>query len=1077
MTYCRYPHIFRDDVVFVADDDVWLGSVLGGRASRVTAGEVTPMNPRFSPGGGRIAYTATTNGGWDAYVADLDGGSRRLTWLSARRMLVSGWLDDETILLSSAHAAIHGIDASMYSLSLDGKLTRLPWGAATSAAVHRSGRVVVATSNFRDPSGWKRHRGGMAARLYTSPDGTSDWKRVLPAETAGLFSPTWVGERIVFTSDLGDDPQVQAQVWSVNASGRDLRRHTAHGPADGYVRDATSDGKVVVYHARGDLYQLASLKAEPQKLDIYVPVGRPRPVPVAPNEHLEQIVPDQGGDGSLLEWRGAAYFLTHRGGPARALADTAGVRVREPRFLDDKGRVVWVSDVAGEDCLEIRQVDGGDKTPRRIATGRLGRVLALQSSPTGAKIAVGSHDGTVSLVDVARGSVKKIGRSPGGEPSGFAWSPDGRYIVWRSALAHEGALGQLVGYDVTGEQSFTLTKGQFNDFSPTFTPDGKHLCFLSSRTIDPTYDELAFDLSFTNSVRPWLVPLSAAEPAPFGPAADGWPISEPADKDDDKATDDKPAEGEAAGGEAKEVEPGIEFDVEGFEDRMVAFPVPSGRYGSLAATKEGLIWRSYKSIGELGAGRAGVDGEVKDSIEHFSFRTRKLTVLVDAADGAAVSGDGERMVVRNGDEVWVQSADQPADDDDAKVHVDLSRLRREVDPVAEWRQMFEENARLMRDHYWRDDFDGTDWDAAVARYRPLLGEITTHSDLVDVLWETVGELNTSHAYVSAPPLLDDAPRVGFLGAEYARNAKGEVVVRRVLPGESSDPSARSPLRAAGVAVEAGDVIVAVDGRPTNEAPDLGALLLGAADKVVELTVARGRQKRRVAVVPTANEAPMRYHEWVAGRVAYVAEHGGGRLGYVHVPDMVASGWAEFQRLIDAAMRHEGVVVDVRFNGGGHTSELILERIARRAIGWAGARHLDQPGTYPQQARRGPVVFVTNPYAGSDGDIVTAAAQNMGLGPVVGERSWGGVVGIDGRFTLVDGTEVTQPRYWISFEKQGFEIENHGVDPDVVVEVGPAEWESARDIQLDKAIELALAALAESPASVAPSFAAPRFGTR
>lgn len=799
-------------------------------------------------------------------------------------MLVSGWLDDETILLSSAHAAIHGIDASMYSLSLDGTNC----GRRGRAPRHRPrrtvGPVVVATSNFRDPSGWKRYRGGMAARLYTSPDGTSDWKRVLPAETAGLFSPTWVGERIVFTSDLGDDPQVQAQVWSVNASAWTSAgtRRTAPPTATSVMPPAHA--KVVVYHARGDLYQLASLKAEPQKLDIYVPVGRPRPVPVAPNEHLEQIVPDQGGDGSLLEWRGAAYFLTHRGSPARALADTAGVRVREPRFLDDKGRVVWVSDVAGEDCLEIRQVDGGDKTPRRIATGRLGRVLALQSSPTGAKIAVWQ---TMHRLARRRGPrLREEDRPvPGRRALWFALSPDGRYIVWRSALAHEGALGQLVGYDVTGEQAFTLTKGQFNDFSPTFTPDGKHLCFLSSRTIDPTYDELAFDLSFTNSVRPWLVPLSAAEPAPFGPAADGWPISEPADKDDDKATDDKPAEGEAAGGEAKEVEPGIEFDVEGFEDRMVAFPVPSGRYGSLAATKEGLIWRSYKSIGELGAGRAGVDGEVR--ISSSTSRSGPASSPCWSAPPTAPPSQTANAwscatVTRCG---CSRPTSLPTTMTPRCTSTCRGCVARSIRSPSGGRC-----SRRTRGSCATTTGATTSTARTGTPPSPATGPCwarsrRTHSDLVDVLWETVGELNTSHAYVSAPPLLDDAPRVGFLLGRRSTRA----TPRGGWSCAASSP-ARAPIRAPGrrCGPQASPSRPVTSSSPSTAVrrtrpPTSARSCSGRPTRAVEPTVARGRQKRRVAVVPTANEAPMRYHEWVAGRVAYVAEHGEGRRAMCTCP--------------------------------------------------------------------------------------------------------------------------------------------------------------------------------------------------
>ncbi len=1052
--YLRFPHIHGQFVTFIADDDVWLGELDGGRATRVTLGELRPRNPRFSPDGNQVAFTASTNGGVDAYVTDLDGGTTRLTWVSASHMLVSGWLDDEHILLSSTHDSRHRIDASMYSLSLDGRLTRLPWGIASAASVHRKGRVVVATSNFVDPSGWKRYRGGMAQRLYVSPTGEGDWKRVLSEQKASLSSPTWVGERLVFTADLGLTHEAQAQVWSVNAAGRDLRQHTSHTFAEGYVRNASSDGQSLVYHARGELYYLASLKAEPQRLDITVALGRPTPVQVAPTDRLERVVPDQGGDASLVEWRGAAYLLTHRGGPARAVADRPGVRVREPRFLDATGRAVWVSDVDGEDCLEIGPLDG-DGATRRMASGRLGRVMSMEPNPRGTKVAVGSHDGTVYIVDAARASVKKVGRSTVGEATGFAWSPDGRYLVWRSGIASEGTLGHLVGYDLADEMGFTLTKGRFNDFSPVFTRDGRYLCFLSSRTFDPAYDEMGFDLGFTNTVRPWLAPLSAVEPAPFGPSADGWPLSDPEDR-----------------GKGDKDEDHIEFDTDGFEDRLVAFPVPSGRYAHLQATRDGVLWCAKRSLGELGALRAGVEGEVKDTLEHFSFRTRKATVVVEACDSGTVTGDGTRLVVRSADSVWVQEAGQAPSDDDAKTVVDLSRMRRTLDLGAEWRQMFDENARLMRDHYWREDMDGVDWKTVTDAYRPLVERITTHDELIDILTECVAELNTSHAYVVPGCDGNAEPRAGYLGAEFERNANGEVVISRILPGESSDPRARSPLRAAGVAASPGDVIVAIDGHSTAEAPAVGALLLGAAGKVVELTLAHRRQKRRVAVVPTASEASLRYHEWVAGRIDYTREASGGRVGYVHVPDMMAGGWAQFHRHVEEAMRCEAVVVDVRFNSGGHTSELILERLARRAVAWRGARHHDDISTYPAQARRGPVVFLTNAYARSDGDIVTAAAQNLGLGPVVGERSWGGVVGIDGRFTLVDGTKVTQPRYWYSFQDRGFKVENHGVNPDIPVEVGPGEWESDADVQLDVAIAEALTRLGEEPAVMPPDFPPP-----
>ena len=1064
--YLRYPHVHGDDVVFVADDDLWLASIDGGRASRLTSDGNPPRSPKFSPSGDKVAYVSDAGGGFDLQVIDLDGGRRRLTWVGARRMLVSGWLDDEHVLLASDHQDGNRALTSLFSVSLDGDLERLPWGPAMAASVHPDGRVVVASPNFRGPEGWKRYRGGMAVRLWVSDQQRRNWRRLLPDQAASLHAPAWVGDRIIFTSDLGAKlpgrPGEQAQVWSVRGDGADLRCHTTHTFSDGYVRDATTDGRSIVYHARGRLHRLDSLRAKAQVLEVSVGVFEPAPVRLSPTDRLESIVPDRGGDGSILDWRGQAWYLTHRGGPARALSDLPGVRIREPRVLGSSGKAIWASDAEGDDCLEIMPLDG-DGDPRRIAQGRIGRVLALASNADGSKVAVASHDGNVWTIDVARASVKKVGRSANGEATGLTFSPDGRYLVWREAVANEGMLGRLVGYDLTDDKAFMLTKGQFNDFDPAFSLDGKHLYFLSSRTIDPTYDEIGFDLAFTNTIRPHVIPLRAEDTAPFGPSADGWNISEEDEKDPKEASPE---------GEDRKPEP-IVFDLEDAADRMVPLPVPSGRYSALQVTKNGVLWRRHSAhAGEIGAGLLPGD-ERKDQIEYFDLAKRKLAVIVEACDSAAVSGDGLQLVVRNADEVWVQSAEAKAEEDDAKVLVDLGRLRRSVLPRDEWRQMFDENARLMRDHYWRDDMDGVDWAGVVAAYRPLVETIATHDDLVDLLWETVGELNTSHAYIMPEPQGDPAERIGWLGAEFTRNAKGEVVIARILRGESSDPSARSPLRAAGVAARRGDVILAIDGRSTAEVADVGVLLQGAIDKVVELTMVRGRMKRRVAVIPTAGEASLRYHEWVAQQVEYVARRSKGRIGYVHVPDMAAHGWAEFHRLIGQATRCEGVIVDVRFNGGGHTSELIIERLMRRVIGWGFGRHFDEPLPYPGQGMRGPVVFVTNPYAGSDGDIVTGAAQNLGLGPVIGERSWGGTVGIDGRFELVDGTVVTQPRYAHCFDKQGFGLENHGTDPDIVVAMGPSEWESDDDCQLDRAIDEILARLAQTPAATPPSFDPPR----
>jgi tricorn protease len=379
----------------------------------------------------------------------------------------------------------------------------------------------------------------------------------------------------------------------------------------------------------------------------------------------------------------------------------------------------------------------------------------------------------------------------------------------------------------------------------------------------------------------------------------------------------------------------------------------------------------------------------------------------------------------------------------------------------------------MRDHYWREDMDGVDWDAVVERWRPVVEMVSSHDDLVDLLWETVAELNTSHAYVvPTEPPGDQKRRLGLLGADLSPQ-EGGWRIDRILPGESSDPAARSPLRGPGVDAHEGDLIVAVDGMSVDREIGPARHLIGAANKPIELTLRRDGEDRRVVVVPIDDEEVLRYQDWVRSRREYVSRRSDGRLGYVHVPDMMSTGWAQLHRDWRHAAEREGVIVDVRYNRGGHTSQLVLARLSKKLVGWTVARHYSSAGSYPVSAPRGPVVLVANEYSGSDGDIINAASQAVGLDGVVGRRTWGGVVGIDGRFTLVDGTSVTQPRYAFWLEGKDWGVENHGVEPDIEVVHSPADFFSDDDPQLDRAMEEALNLLESRPALTPPSMPEPK----
>jgi tricorn protease len=500
-------------------------------------------------------------------------------------------------------------------------------------------------------------------------------------------------------------------------------------------------------------------------------------------------------------------------------------------------------------------------------------------------------------------------------------------------------------------------------------------------------------------------------------------------------------------------------------DRIVALPVPEARYSGLRAVKGGLAWLREPVTGGLGTGGARpADDAPRPVLERFDFAKREVSELADEVDWFEASGDGTRLVTSDHGRLTVIPAERKADGDnpDDKVEVDRSRARFLLDPAAMWRQAYAEAGRIVRHDFWVPDLADVDWDAVQDEYRPLLDRITTSSEFVDVLWEVFGELGTSHAYAYAPDDGTPAAGPGLLGADIARTGDAWRLTR-VVRGDTSDPRARAPLAAPGAGIAVGDVLLAVDGQPVG--PDgPGPLLTGAAGKPVELTVAPadGSRPRSVPVVPLQSDTRLRYLDWVRVKRAAVRELSGGQIGYLHVPDMVSQGWADFHRDLRTEMLRDALIVDVRGNTGGEISELVVEKLARRVIAWDVPSGLI-PATYPEDAPRGPVVAIADECAGSDGDIVTGAIRLLRLGPVVGTRTWGGVIGFDNEHELIDGTQITVPRLAFWFEEYGWGVENHGVDPDVEVIMSPDDWAAGRDTQLETAIKLALEALQQRPA--------------
>ncbi|MER6370288.1 S41 family peptidase [Streptomyces mirabilis] len=1075
--YLRFPHLHGELVAFTAEDDVWVAPLDGGgRAWRVSADNMPVNHPRISPDGTTVAWTSTRDGAPEVHAAPLEGGpSTRLTYWGSSKTQVRGWTPDGRVLALSTQGQASLRRTWARAVPLDGgPATTLPYGPVGDVVHGDPGVLLLSAPMGREAAWWKRYRGGTAGKLWIDRAGgdgagAGEFVRLHEDLDGNLEYPLWVGERVAFLSDH----EGVGALYSSLADGSDLRRHTPGGGTSRsseaesgggfYARHAATDGARVVYASAGELWLLDDLDgAEPRRLDLRLGGQRvdQQPHLVSASRWFSAAAPDHTGRGSAVSVRGAVHWVTHRSGPARALAARPGVRARLPRAFRVEGEeyVVWVTDAAGDDALEFAPATGlaPGATPRRLAAGQLGRVLGLAMAPDGSRAAVASHDGRVLLVERETGEVREVDRSEDGEVSGLVFSPDSAWLAW----SHPGPrpLCQLKLANTADLSVTEATPLRFRDYAPAFTLDGKHLAFLSARSFDPVYDEHVFDLAFVGGSRPYLITLAATTPSPFGPQRHGRPFEAP---DKDETPDSEGA-------------PTTRIDLDGLADRIVPFPVEAARYSTLRAAKDGLLWLRHPVVGVLGASRATPDDpDPKTELERYDLAQQRVEHLAADADHFAVSGDGKRVLLWTDGKLKVVPSDRRAsndDESDTNITVDLSRVRQTVDPAAEWRQMYDETGRLMRDNFWRPDLGGVDWEGVLERYRPVLERVATHDDLVDLLWEVQGELGTSHAYVTPRGGWGGGDRAqGLLGADISRHEDGSWRIDRILPSETSDPDARAPLAAPGVAVRAGDAIVAVAGQPVDPVAGPGPLLVGTAGKPVELTISPsgGGDPRHAVVVPLADEEPLRYHAWVADRRAYVHEKSGGRLGYLHVPDMQAPGWAQIHRDLRVEVAREGLVVDVRENRGGHTSQLVVEKLARRIVGWDLPRGM-RPYSYPEDAPRGPVVAVANEFSGSDGDIVNAAIKALGIGPVVGTRTWGGVIGIDSRYRLVDGTLVTQPKYAFWLDGYGWGVENHGVDPDVEVVQTPQDYAAGRDAQLDEAIRIALAALEENPAKAAPT---------
>jgi tricorn protease len=1046
--YYSQPTISDTQIVFISDDDMWSVPKEGGTAQRLTSNRGHILSPCFSPDGKNLAYVSTdtaTEG--DVYLMSAEGGfAERLTWLGVQR--ITGWKNNETLYFVSGMEGYPRRQAHVYELNIKTReFKKVDLGPASYYHQGKGFQVLARISG--DPARWKRYLGGTAGVIWTQ-QGAGKFQRILKNIKTNIAKPEVIGKNIYFITDH----EGVANVYVCDLNGQNLKRLTNH--LEYYCRALRAHGNTLVYQCGAEIYTYNVETKSEQKINISAATTGMQSVPryESWSKNFQHAAVHPTASELAVVTRGHLFLVPPFSGPVKELDAERGVRYVCPNYNFDGNKLIAAAAEGEEDeGLYLFDLKQGTKKPL-FPQQSWGKIWEIKSSPKADQFVLVNHKSEVYVLDLKKNSFKLITESAKGSyvrPSEFDWSPDGRYFAFTAAV--DSRRNGVWVYDTQKSQLKLLLNPVCSDSSPSFDPEGKYLYFIGVREFAPVYNETHFDLGFPFAMKPYVVALTEEAENPFQ-----LPLQNPkaAEKDEAKPEKEK---------KVKELKVEIEFD--GIENRVLPFKLDMGGYLKITGIKGGVLYSRQKVLASTQHPRHGA--EANPSVYLYKFEDCKEVLFqANVSYGAVNASRTHALLLTDSKLRLIETKVKPTEEKQVGKKdgfVDVTRIKLKVDPRLEWVQMYREAWILQKEHFWRKDLSKIDWDVIYTRYAKLLQKVNTRTEFSDLMWEMQGELGTSHCY----EMLGDYNRVGAgvghgrLGAFFSFDSKSKSYrIDRILKGSSWDTGSETPLTMMGVRLSEGDRILAVDGFTFEKTSDLYEFLENKVKVAVALTVHRkGSAKAEVVEVkPNAQMNLAWYREWVEQNKKYVHEISKGRLGYVHIPDMGPYGYAEFYKHYIAESDKEGMVIDVRFNGGGHVSQHLLKVLAQKTLGFDETRHQGLM-KYPLYTP-GAMVAIANEFSGSDGDIFPHCFKLMKLGKLVGKRTWGGIIGINGQYTLKDGTWVTQPEYSFWFKDNEWKVENYGVDPDIEVEMTPEDYQNGRDPQLDRAIKEAMAELKKNP---------------
>ncbi|MDY7107686.1 MAG: S41 family peptidase [Planctomycetota bacterium] len=1092
--YYRQPALHGDRIVFVSEGDLWTATVpddVGAEpiiAYRLTASDGSESHPRISPDGRSIAFAGQYDGNTDVYLMPVDGGEpKRLTFHPGDDVPLDWMPDGRSVLFRSGREHPFGRWELWRIATGGGMPERYAFGECSMVSLSPVGRRFAFTRWSNEHWTWKRYRGGTAPEIWVGDFAAESFTQLTDNRASDLF-PMWLRGRVYFLSDRSNTYNIH----SMPPEGGDVSQHTffaadtdAPTAIDGYdIRWPSADterrGRRIIFCQAGGLALFDSSDDRVTRLDVRLAsdriAARKRFAQTA--ETFSELALSPDGKTLLIGTRGELLTIDVESKVSHQLTRTSGAREWGATYLDED-RIALITDATGEPQVALMPSDGSDM-PSLATDDREAWLFPPVASPDGMSLAFADKTMRLHVLDMQTLTHRQVDQAEAGEITDYRFSPDGQWLAYTKPMPN--GMPNVFIYSLRAQRSFPVSDGMSADREPRWDPAGKYLYFLSERHFDPMLGRFDLNHIYVNATQVYAVPLTEDTPPPFPdearrvefdlkawatPGGEQQPGGGGEDEDDDAEADAQPA-APAAAAEEDEAQPQetmpMRIDTEGLPERQYLLAIEPGNYEQLEALHGSITYLAQPAEGMLGDSffRSGL-GPGKGALYQFGFVKEQDKPLAEGISSYVVSRDGSTIAYPSPNGVTIKPVAPPGEDET----ITLGDVQVRVDVRGEWKQMFEEAWRLQRDFYWAPNMVGIDWPAMREKYAALLPRIGTRAELNLVIGELLGELGTSHSYVwggrqheRATP---DRVSVGLLGAT-VRFENGAFRIARILPAQPWSRSLRSPLTDPCRGVKEGDVLLEIDGRPLAPGMNVYDLLQDRAGDDITLTIADdalGTNRRTIEIEARGSEGSLRYAAWVEANRRYVAEASGGEIGYIHIPDMGGRGLATFSRQFFPQYNKRAFVIDVRDNGGGFVSQMIIERLARAVLAFNEPRH-GLTERYPHRAPHAHMATLINQFAGSDGDIFPAVFRIADLGPLIGTRTWGGVVGIRADKPFKDLGLSTQPEFAWWWDEGGWTIENEGVSPDIQVDITPSDRIAERDPQLDRAIEYLKRKLVEDP---------------